>query len=328
MTETAVPPPVDHLVLVNLGTPTAPEAGAVREFLDEFLSDRSVVDLPRWIWLPILRGIVLRKRPARVAEAYREIWLDEGSPLIHGTRRATEALRERLAADGVTVDWCLRYGERSLARWLPGYLERTSGQVGIIPLFAHRTPPTTGTILDEARRVAREAGAEDRVHGLLLAPDDPGFVAAQAEVAVRAIEQAGVEPEHLLVSFHSVPERYAKRDGGRYQDDCRRTTEALLGALGWPPERATLCFQSKFGPTRWIGPFVDERLATLARSGLRRVAVATPGFLNDGLETAEEIGIRGRETFLEAGGSAFVRVPCVEDHPRLIEGLARAAGRS
>lgn len=327
MSDDVPAPPVDHLVLVNLGTPSAPEPAAVREFLDEFLSDRAVVDLPRWLWLPVLRGIILRRRPARVAEAYRSIWLEAGSPLIHGTLRLVEGVSGHLAGTSVGVDWCLRYGERSIARWLPGFLERTRGSVGVVPLFPHRTPPTTGTILDDARRVARDCGADDRVHGRLVEPDDPGFVAAQADVARRAIEEAGVDPEHLLVSFHSVPERYARRDRGRYQEDCRRTTKALLEALSWPAERATLCFQSRFGPTRWLGPFVDEQLAALARSGVRSVAVTTPGFLNEGLETLEEIGIRGRETFLEAGGSDFVRVPCVEDHPQLVRSLAGLAGR-
>jgi ferrochelatase len=319
----AAEPPVAHAVLVNLGTPASPDPPAVRAFLDEFLSDPNVVDLPRWLWLPLLRGIILRRRPARVAEAYRAIWLESGSPLIRGTIALTRALGTAVADRGVGVDWCLRYGDRSLARWLPGFLERTEGPVGIVPLFPHRTPPTTGTIFQEARRVARAHGAESRLRDVLLAPDDPGFVAAQAERTREAIDAAGFHPERLLVSFHSVPERYSRRDGGRYVEDCRRTTEALIGALGWPCERVGLCFQSKFGPSRWIGPFVDAWLAELGRRGVRRVAVATPGFLNDGLETVEEIGLRGRETFLEAGGEEFVRVPCVEDHPRLVEALAR-----
>jgi ferrochelatase len=320
-------PPSSHVVLVNLGTPSAPEPRAVREFLDEFLSDPNVVDLPRWLWLPLLRGVILRRRPARVAEAYRAIWLEEGSPLIRGTVAICRALASTLAERGTSVDWCLRYGDRSMARWLPGFLRRTRGPVAIVPLFAHRTPPTTGTIFEEARRVARSEGAEERLVQVLVPPDDPAFVEAQAARAREAIEHAGFDPEHLLVSFHSVPERYAVRDGGRYVEDCRRTTEALIEALDWPRERAGMCFQSKFGPSRWVGPFVDARLAELGRQGVRRVAVATPGFLNDGLETVEEIGIRGRQTFLEAGGEGFVRIPCVEDHPLVIEALARAVER-
>lgn len=314
--------PITDALLVNLGTPEAPEPAAVRAFLDEFLSDPNVVDLPRWLWLPVLRGIILRRRPQRVARAYGEIWREEGSPLVLGTVALTHAVAEHTGGR-VRVDWCLRYGKRSLAACLPEILRRAEGRVAVVPLFPHRTPPTTGTIFEEARRFAREAGAADRLAEVLIAPDDPGFVAAQADLFRRAISEAEREPEHLLLSYHSIPQRFSDRDNGQYVADCHRTTQALLLELGWPPERATTCFQSRFGPMKWVGPFVDELLEQMATGGCRTVALASPGFLTEGLETLEELGIRGRETFLSAGGASFISIPCVDGHPLLAASIAR-----
>ena len=257
-----------------------------------------VVDYPRWLWRPILSRI-LRSRPKKVAELYRSIWTSEGSPLELGTRRLAAALAAKVDAE---VEAVYRYGS-------PAVEGRTSGAI-IIPLFPQRTSSTTGTI---------EALLAPDAKLVSIPPDDPGYIRAQAELFRTTVGDA--VPEHLLVSFHGIPVRYDRAEGGIYRQDCESTFRAFVAELDWPERAATLSFQSRFGPEPWIGPATAKTLARLGST--RSVAVVTPGFLTDGLETIEEIGIRGKETFMESGGQRFVRVPCVGDHPDFVTSLAR-----
>ena len=291
---------------MNLGTAAAPEPAAVRAFLSEFLSDPLVVDYPRWLWGPVLRKI-LKSRPDKVAEMYRSIWHEEGSPLDVGTRRLAAALGAGL---GEGVDFAYRYGAPSLRE----ALERATGELLVVPLFPQRTGSTTGTI----ERVVEEAGKR-HVTVAFIAPDDSGYIEAQAALFAEATR--ALPPEHLVVSFHGVPVRYDRAEQGGYRRDCETTYRALLNRLGWPEARATLAFQSRFGPEPWLKPATASVLERLGRSGVESLAVATPGFLTEGLETVEEIGIRGKETFLSAGGSRFTRVPVVEAHPAFVASL-------
>jgi ferrochelatase len=296
------------VLLVNLGTTRAPEPAAVREFLAEFLSDPDVVDYPGWLWRPILSRI-LRSRPEKVAELYRTIWTEEGSPLVSGTELIA-AILASLVPGGVSAAY--RYGAPSLRE-----RAAAAAPVVLVPLFPQRTCSTTGSI---ERAVEGLSGVEIR----RIAPDDPGYVEAMAD---RFRETAGAEmPEHLLVSFHGIPVRYDRRERGLYRADCERTFRALLKSIGWPEERATLAYQSRFGPEPWLKPATASVFSRLGRSGVKSLAVATPGFLTEGLETLEEIGIRGREAFLSAGGERFLRVPAVEAHPRFVASLAALVG--
>ena len=317
-------------LIVNLGTPERPDADAVRAFLAEFLSDPDVVDYPWWFWQPVLRGIVLRRRPARVAALYRTIWEAGGSPLAVGTQRVADAFAAKLG-DAAEVRIAYRYGRPSLAAELERGLAEGEREIYLVPLFAHRTSSATGTILRLAARIARENGAQGgpaRVRRALVAPDAPGFIEAQAGRCEEAFAAAGVRPGHLVVSFHGIPVRYDRREQGRYQADCRLTTDALLARLGWDPAQATLAYQSRFGPERWLAPATAALLEELPRCGVRSVAVVTPGFLTEGLETIEEIGAQGAETFHHAGGENFVRVPTVTDHPAFVAALAERFERS
>lgn len=322
------------VLLVNLGTPARAREEDVRVFLEEFLSDPEVIDLPRWLWQPVLRGLVLRRRPARVAQMYRSIWNEEPcgevcpgpgcSPLECGTRRIAAAVSRALPR-GHRADWCYRYGERSLRARLEEALTSGSSRVCVVPLFPQHTGSTTGSVATEVERAATALGIEARVELVPIPPDEPGYVKALAARARDALAAEAAAPEHLLVSFHGLPIRYDRREGGRYARDCARTASALLEALGWEPERATVCFQSRFGPEPWLRPATAERIVRLARDGVQRLAVITPGFLTEGLETLEEIGQRGRDAFLEAGGRSFAYLPAVEDHPAFVRGLARLA---
>jgi len=289
----------------------------VRAFLAEFLSDPHVVPWPRALWKPVLHGIVLRRRPRAVAEAYREIWTERGSPLRVTTEAIAAALGEHLG-EGAIVTPAFRYGAPSLVELLDRATARAA-RVVVLPLFPQRTASTTGTLEDLLERATRDLTLDPPPRLLLLAPDDPGYVEA---LAARAEDAGTGACDRLLVSFHGIPASVDRREGGRYSRDCERTTAALAERLGRDESDVTLCFQSRFGPGRWLEPATADLLARLPREGTRSIAVIAPGFLTDGLETLEELGVRGRDTFLAAGGRDFRLVPAVGDHPALIEAFA------
>lgn len=313
--------PTRELILTNLGTPSAPTESAVRAFLAEFLSDPMVVERPRWLWLPILHGIVLRRRPARVAALYRTIWTDAGSPLAVESERLLDAVRADLGDQG-SASLAYRYGAQSLEAAMAAAAARAERLV-VAPLFPQRTASSAGTVEATAHAIARRLGLEERLSVAHLDPADPGYVVALADRLRTAVQEAGdAEPEHLVFSFHAIPAAVDRREGGRYQADCRRTAEALTAAVAWKEERTTVCFQSRFGRTPWLGPATAATLADLAARGVKRVAVSAPGFLTDGLETLEELSRRGRETFLAAGGESFVLARAPAGHPALAHALA------
>ncbi|MBA4072896.1 MAG: ferrochelatase [Gemmatimonas sp.] len=316
---------IPHLLLVNLGTPRLPETEAVREFLLEFLSDEAVVDLPAWFWQPFLKHVVLRRRPARVAELYRSIWTAEGSPLRIETERMVEGVRS-LSKGRFTVSSAYRYGEPSLDREMQRLAREGAGRVVAVPLFPQRTDATTGTAIQRAREAAARAGIASRLVNVCIAPNDAGYVEAMTVRCREAL--AGNDVDHLVVSFHGIPVRYDRREGHQYTDDCAATTQALLKAIRWPAERTTLTYQSKFGFEQWLTPATADVLEDMPRRGVKRVAVITPGFLTEGLETLEEIGIQGRESFVHSGGVHFIRIGAVEAHPAMLRSLAELALRS
>ena len=316
------PPP--HLLLVNLGTPTAPTPDAVREFLDEFLSDADVVDLPRWLWQPMLRHMVLRSRPARVAAAYASIWHSGGSPLRIATERMVDAVRFH-GGTRVTVSAAYRYGAPSIDSEMQRLSRVHDGPIVVVPLFPHRTSATTGTAFRRARQAAMNAGVATRLQERLIHPADPGYIRALAARWREALDALETPPEHLVVSFHGIPVRYNRRERKQYTRDCEATTEALLRAIDWPRERTTLAYQSKFGPEPWLTPATASVINALPAKGIRRVGVITPGFLTEGLETLEEIGIRAREQFEAHGGHHLLLVPAVEHHEALARSLVDIA---
>jgi len=309
------PAPPELVLITNLGTPRAATAEDVREFLGEFLSDPLVVDYPAFFWQPLLKRIILRSRPARVAEMYRAIVSNGGGmPLAVGTAAIASALGKSLGPS-FDVKPAYRYGSPSVYAQLAAALQmgRTAT---VVPLFPQRTSSSSETIVELVTQAANSSRrAATRI--VRVAADDAGYIEAVAD-RVRA---AGAF-RHLVVSFHGIPRRYDRREGGRYRADCEATARALTAALGLGSNDATLCFQSRFGPEPWLGPATFDTLRSLAKRGVRDVAVVMPGFVTEGLETLEEIGVRGRETFLAAGGTGFSRVPAVCDHPAFIASLA------
>lgn len=309
------------VLLINLGTPDAPEPAAVRRYLAEFLSDRRVVDLPPLLWQPILRGAILPFRPKRSAEAYRLIWMEEGSPLAVITRRQAVALQERLNGDAM-VDYAMRYGSPSIA----SVIERLAGagckRILAVPLYPQFSGATTGTVDDALVRAF--AGLDADIPMRILPPyyADDFYIDALAANLERQLSALDFQPQRLLLSFHGLPQRAIDR-GDPYFDHCSETARLLAGRLTIPVDVA---FQSRFGRAKWLEPATDVTLAAYPSNGITRLAIAAPGFSADCIETLEELGIRGRETFLKAGGTHFARLDCLNDSPEgmhMLEGLVR-----
>jgi ferrochelatase len=282
----------------------------VRRYLGEFLSDPRVVALPRWLWLPILHGIVLRSRPARSAAKYAAIWTPEGSPLAVHTRKQSELLGSAMA--GTRVDYAMRYGEPSIR----SALERLArcDRIVALPLYPQYSASTTQSVRD-----ALPAHVEmiESFH------DHPAYVAALAAGARAHCETHG-RAEKLVMSFHGLPER-ALAQGDPYREQCLATAALLASELELNDSEFLVTFQSRFGAARWLQPYTQPTLVELARAGVKRVDVICPGFVSDCLETLEEIGIEARHAFREAGGGELRLIPCLNESPEWIAALARLA---
>lgn len=323
-------PPADPMpdgvavLLVNLGTPDAPTPAAVKRYLREFLSDPRVVEIPAVVWQPILRGIILNLRPRKSAQAYREVWTDEGSPLAAITARQAEALQARLG--GVArVDWAMRYGNPSIASRIAALKQAGHERILLAPLYPQYSAATTATVVDKANEALRAMRWQPALRTLPAYPGDPAYIAALARDLGAQINALVFVPEVLLLSFHGMPER-TRLLGDPYHDQCRLTARLLEEALARPALRIVTTFQSRFGRARWLEPATDAVLAEEARKGTRRLAVAAPGFAADCLETLEELAIRGRETFLGAGGESFAALACLnagEPGMDMLEALVR-----
>jgi len=316
------------LLLVNLGTPDEPTASALRRYLAEFLSDPRVVEIPRAIWWPILHGVILRVRPAKSAAKYASVWMPEGSPLAVWTERQARALALAMAGRGhakVLVRHAMRYGNPSMASVLDALRSEGCTRVLVLPLYPQYAAATTASVGDAAMRWALAARRVPEMRFVSEYHDDPGYIAALAESLRRhwAQQPAG---ECLVLSFHGVPERSLLM-GDPYHCQCHKTARLLREALGLPPERVRVTFQSRFGKAKWLEPYTEPTLRALATQGVRSVDVVCPGFVADCLETLEEIAQEAQHAFIEAGGQRFHYVPCLNDDPSWIDALAGIAER-
>jgi ferrochelatase len=309
----AIPQEKIGVLLINLGTPDAPEARAVRRYLAEFLSDRRVVEIPAIAWKPILHGIILRTRPRRSAEAYNQIWTNEGSPLRAIAHRQAEALRARMPS--VSVHYAMRYGHPGIATAVEQMVADGCTRILSAPLYPQYSAATTATANDALYAVLARMRWQPAIRTLPPYYDDPLYIEALRANLTRQIEALDFAPERLLLSFHGMPQRTLEL-GDPYHCHCRKTARLLSEALG---RQVDVSFQSRFGRAKWLEPATDATLAAYPRNGVRGIAVATPGFSADCLETLEELGIRGRETFRRAGGEKFALLDCLNDSP---EGVA------
>jgi ferrochelatase len=307
--------PADHppvaprrigVLLMNLGTPEAPEAGPVRRYLKQFLSDRRVVEIPPIIWQPILRLFVLTTRPSKSAHAYAQIWTPEGSPLAVVTRDQAAAVQVRFG-DTVMVDWAMRYGRPSVEEKLKAMKDAGCDRILIAPLYPQYSGATTGTGFDEVARVLGKMRWQPAIRTLPAYHDDAAYIGALKASVETGLRDLPFTPDAVLASFHSMPER-TLRLGDPYHCHCQKTARLLSEALG---REVLVSFQSRLGRAKWLEPATDTTLAALPGKGVKRLAVIAPGFSADNLETLEEVAIRGKETFVESGGTDFAYLPCL-----------------
>lgn len=308
------------VLLVNLGTPDAPTPGAVKTYLREFLSDPRVVEIPQFIWQPILRGVILNLRPRKSAHAYSLVWDRERnlSPLKAITQDQARELHAKFG-QGVIVDHAMRYGTPSIAERLDALKTAGCDRVLIAPLYPQYCAATTATVVDEAGRALAGMRLQPAIRYLPPYYDDPAYIDALAGSVASALSALDFTPDTIIASFHGMPER-TRTLGDPYYSQCLETARLLGDALG---REVQISFQSRFGKARWLEPATDATLAHLPKSGMRSVAVLAPGFAADCLETLEELAIRGRESFLEAGGENFAYLPCLNASPDGLEMLQK-----
>jgi len=303
------------VLLVNLGTPDTADASGVRVYLKEFLSDPRVIENQGLLWKLALNGIILRTRPRRKARDYRKIWnLEKNeSPL----KTITRAQAEKLAAgisdqDHVVVDWAMRYGNPSIASRINALTAQGCDRLLVVPLYPQYSAATSATVCDEVFRVLADMRAQPT---LRVAPpyyDDPSYIEALAVSIETHLSGLAFKPEVIVASFHGMPQKYVDK-GDPYQRQCMATTEALRKRLGLDSSKLLLTFQSRFGFDEWLQPYTDKTMEKLAKDGVRRVAVVTPGFSADCLETLEEIAQENAEIFGHHGGEQFSFIPCLND---------------
>jgi ferrochelatase len=310
------------VLLINLGTPDAPEPGAVRLYLRQFLSDPRVVEIPQILWQPILRGIVLRVRPSKSARAYKEVWTDEGSPLAAITARQARALAGAFG-DRVTVDHAMRYGRPAISERIDALIASGCDRILVAPLYPQYCAATTATANDEVYRHLRHLRVQPALRTLPPYHADPAYIAALKARLEDELAALDFEPQSVLASFHGMPER--TRDlGDPYYSHCMETARLLAEAMG---RELPVVFQSRFGRAKWLEPATDATLAALPSEGTKRIAIFAPGFSADCLETLEELAIRGRDTFLAAGGTHFAYLPCLNDSPPSLDMLRALLAR-
>ncbi len=317
--------PADHppvsarkigVLLINLGTPDAPDAASVKRYLAEFLSDRRVVEIPPIAWQPILRGMILNTRPKKSAHAYGLVWREDGSPLAAITRAQSDALQGAFGPE-VMVDWAMRYGNPSIPVRLAALQQAGCDRILLAPLYPQYCAATTATANDKAFATLATMRWQPAIRTLPPYHDDPGYIAALKASVETSLAALDFEPEAVVTSFHGMPQRTLEL-GDPYHCHCRKTARLLSEALD---RELIVAFQSRFGRAKWLLPATDATLAALPGQGVKKVAILAPGFSADCLETLEELAIRGRESFEKAGGTHFAYLPCLNESAVGIEML-------
>ena len=316
------------MLLVNLGTPTAPTAGAVRPYLAEFLGDPRVIDYPRWLWWLILHGVILRVRPRRSAHAYARIWNERGSPLRYGSEALAAGLQaelDRQLPGALRVALAMRYGEPSVAHTI-GQLQREGvRRLLVLPLYPQYSATSTGSVIDAVADAFKKLRWPPELRIVNDYHDDPGHIDALA-TGIERWWAANGRGEKLLLSFHGIPERYV-RLGDPYLDQSRRTAQLLRERLQLSEDELIVSFQSRVGRERWLQPYTDATVRQLAADGVRKLDVACPGFAVDCLETLEEIAMQNRDFFVAAGGETLRYIPALNDSAEQVDSLAALVRR-
>lgn len=324
----AIAPSRIGVVLLNLGTPDATDYWSMRRYLSEFLSDKRVIDYPTWLWQPLLQLVILSKRPASKGKDYDSIWNKERneSPLKTVTRSQAEKLARRLEARSprLMVDWAMRYGNPSVKSVLDRLVEAGCHRLLLMALYPQYAAPTTATAYDKAFDALKEMRWQPALRTMGPYHDHPTYIAALADSIRHHLAGLDWEPDLVVFSYHGTPKRLLL-SGDPYHCHCQKTTRLVREALGWAPERMMVCFQSRFGSEEWLQPYLDKTMEALPGRGIKKVAVISPAFATDCLETLEEIQVENREIFEHAGGEKFTYIPCLNDGERHIAFLEELA---
>lgn len=321
------------LLMVNLGSPDAPTAKATRKYLFEFLHDYRVVDTNRWLWCPILHGIILRTRPKKSAAAYASIWNEpefsnieepvDTAPLIRITQHQADGVKAILG-DDVEVEIAMRYGNPSIGAGIDALMAKGCTRIAVLPLYPQFAGATTASVFDGVAKAIKKRMDIPEIRFLRHYYDDPRYIKALADSLNDHLETLDWKPDAVMTSYHGLPQSYVDK-GDPYQGECLKTTELLREYMGLNEDYLFSTFQSRFGPKAWLQPYTDKTLEKLPSQGIKNVAVMMPGFSADCLETLEEIKIEAHESFEEHGGENFTAVPCLnarEDHVKLLADLA------
>ncbi|PWI34402.1 ferrochelatase [Vibrio albus] len=305
------------ILLVNLGTPDEPTAPAVKRFLSQFLHDHRVVDLTRWIWCPVLHGIILPRRSPKVAEKYQQIWMDEGSPLLVYSRRQKEKLEKKLT---LPVELGMTYGNPSILSGIQALMQRGVTDITVLPLFPQYSGTTTGAVEDALEKALGKLETKPEWTFINSYHDHPLYIKALAKTVRQQWEREG-QGDFLLCSYHGIPQRYAD-NGDIYPQHCVETTHLLSVELDLTEKQIGMSYQSRFGREEWIKPYTDKRLESMPEEGIKHLNVVTPAFSVDCLETLEEVAEECKSVFTHAGGKIFHYVPCLNDDDAHIEMMA------
>lgn len=317
------------LLLVNLGSPDSPTTKDTRRYLAEFLHDYRVIDTSRWIWCPVLHGIILRTRPKKSAEAYKSVWHEptefpgEEAPLVRITRAQAAGVRARLGED-VHVEIAMRYGNPSIGSSLDALKAKGCTQVAVLPLYPQFAGATTASVYDGVAMALEKRMDVPELRFLRHYYDDPRYIAALAESVDTHLTTLDWTPDVIMTSYHGLPQSYVDK-GDPYQGECLETTALLRKHMGKSEAELYATFQSRFGPKAWLQPYTDKTLEALPATGVKKVAVMMPGFSSDCLETLEEIAIEAKESFEEHGGTHFTAIPCLNADAAHLDLLADLA---
>lgn len=310
------------ILLVNLGTPDEPTPSAVRRYLREFLSDPRVVEIPRWLWLPLLNGIILPFRAGRTAKNYQKIWTEEGSPLWVFTRNLTHELKKKLAEDEYIVEYAMRYGRPSIEEQLNHFQQQHISKLVVLPLYPQYSATTSGTVFDEVARVISQWRWVPDIKFINQYSDHDLYIQALSDSITSHWEKNG-RAEKLIFSFHGLPKRFLEL-GDPYFCYCQKTARLVKEKLNLTDNDTRIVFQSRFGKAEWLQPYCVDTLQQLPAEGCKSVDIICPGFAVDCLETLEEIAIANKDVFLYAGGEKYHYIPALnsdEEHVKLLSDL-------
>lgn len=310
------------VLLVNLGTPDEATAPAVKQFLSQFLHDKRVVDMTRWLWCPILHGVILPIRAPKVAKLYQSVWTEEGSPLMVYSKRQAEKLKQLVE---MPVELGMTYGNPSLQTGVESLLAQGVEEVIVLPLYPQYSGTTTAAVSDGLTKAFKKIPVTPSFQFIRDYHDHPTYIKALAESVKRSWQEKG-KGDYLLCSYHGIPKRYAD-NGDIYPQHCQRTTELLAKELGLTSEQIGMTYQSRFGREEWLQPYTDKTLEVLPTKGIKKLDIMAPAFSVDCLETLEELSEECREIFVEQGGEVFTYIPCLNEDELHIQMMAEIIGR-